>query len=111
MDRDGYRRGLTSAMTERERGTRAVDTQGSKPGGIKEGFPEEGIFGSGLKDELVFTRWRKDVCSFIQSFILHPFPEASLGPAPLLGNAEDPEKSLTLPCPQGAPRYGYHDPE
>lgn len=29
---------------------------------------------------------------------LYPVPEASLGPAPLLGNAGDPEKSLTLPA-------------
>lgn len=58
-----YKGGLTSAMTER--GSRAVDSQRREPGTIREGFLEEGILRSGLKDELLFTRWRKDVCSFI----------------------------------------------
>lgn len=86
-----------------------MDTQRRKPGGVREGFPEEGIFRSALKEESAFTRWRKDL--FIQSFILCPFPQASLGPAPLLGSARDLEKCWTLLGPQRAPRHNSHDPE
>lgn len=38
---------------------------------VGEGFPEEGTFRSGSKDESVFTRWRKDVCAFSHSFYTH----------------------------------------
>lgn len=57
-----------------------MDVQSRKPGGIKEGFPEEGVFRSGLKDELVFPEWKKNVCSFILSFYAH-FLRPAWGPS------------------------------
>lgn len=92
--REHTQRRLSSAMMGRYKGC-GHSEEGSS--GVREGFPEEARFRSGWKDELMFTRWRKDVRSFSHSFYTH-----FLRP-PLGGSAGGPEKSLTPSGPQGAP--------